>query len=719
MENELTFEDILKIFKKRSWWFLLTVVVTVAITLIYLFNATPIYEANTTLKIDSSKQSSVADIFGTQMGSTSSKISTEIELIKSRRNLEKVIDNLNLMEYFQAISENPEDVTRNSVVRALEEMITVSPVSDTNIVRISVQSEDKELARSIANNLAVVYNDLLKSLSQNEYTARRRFIEEQIPLAESDLNAAQDDLRNFKEENNIFLLDEEAKSILQFLVSYDQQINTYQIQMEETKIRLQTLNDTLKSMDQEIISSETISINPVVSNLRNQIVNIQVQLAGLEGTKSPSDPEVLRLREELNQAQEMLKKEIDTIVTSQLKSINPQYSSLYSQLIEEQANLQVIQGTIQALTSIRDGYQQELVKLPALEQKLMDYEREVKVKENLYVLLLEKLEEAKIAEAGVIGTADIIDLAFVSPTPVKPNKTLTVAISGVLGVFLGILVVFLIEYMDKKLKDENELKSIIKGVPVLGRIPHFEINQESGELPVLKDPVSPISESYKMLATNISFSNTKEPNTICFSSAGPSEGKTITASNVAIFYAQNGKKTLLMDGDLRKPRVDKIMRIKNKNLGLVNYLMRRVPLEKILFKPVESLPNFDVLPAGVLPPNPTSLLTSNEFLELLQTLKEHYEKIIIDLPPIMVAPDAQIVSRYSDGLILVTRYNGTLKPMLKVAYENIVSSEVKLLGTVIVDIDEKTSNYYYYYYYYSDDGKKVKKRKRIDTTHKN
>ncbi|HOK17129.1 MAG TPA: polysaccharide biosynthesis tyrosine autokinase, partial [Defluviitoga tunisiensis] len=472
-------------------------------------------------------------------------------------------------------------------------------------------------------------------------------------------------------------------------------------------------------IDQEIISSETISINPVVSNLRNQIVNIQVQLAGIEGTKSANDPEVLKLKEQLFQAQEMLKKEIDTIVTSQLKSINPQYSSLYSQLIEEQANLQVIQGTIQALTSIRDGYQQELVKLPALEQKLMDYEREVKVKENLYVLLLEKLEEAKIAEAGVIGTADIIDLAFVSPTPVKPNKTLTVAISGVLGIFLGILVVFLIEYMDKKLKDENELKSIIKGVPVLGRIPHFEINQESGELPVLKDPVSPISEAYKMLATNISFSNTKEPNTICFSSAGPSEGKTITAANVAIFYAQNGKKTLLLDADMRRPRVDKIMKIKNKNLGLVNYLMRKVSLEKVLAKPVASLPNFDVLPAGVLPPNPTSLLTSNEFLELLQTLKERYEKIIIDLPPIMVAPDAQIVARYSDGVILVARYNGTLKPMLRAAYENIVSSEVKLLGTVIVDIDEKTSNYYYYYYYYSDDGKKVKKRKRIDTTLKN
>ena len=146
----------------------------------------------------------------------------------------------------------------------------------------------------------------------------------------------------------------------------------------------------------------------------------------------------------------------------------------------------------------RDGYQQELVKLPHLNKSWWLWKRSQSKGKPLCSIAW-KLEEAKIAEAGVIGTADIIDLAFVSPTPVKPNKTLTVAISGVLGIFLGILVVFLIEYMDKKLKDENELKSIIKGVPVLGRIPHFEINQESGELPVLKDPVSPISEAYKML----------------------------------------------------------------------------------------------------------------------------------------------------------------------------------------------------------------------------
>jgi capsular polysaccharide biosynthesis protein len=214
LDNELTFEDILKIFRKRFWWFFLTVVVTVAIALIYLFTTTPIYEASTTLKVGSSQQSSVVDIFGSQMSSGSSKISTEIELIKSRRNLEKVVDNLHLVDYFKERSDNPENVTKNGVIKYLGDIITVSPVKDTNIVKISVQSEDSELARSVADELAIVYNDLLKSLSQNEYTSRRKFIEEQIPKAESELNTAQDNLRLFKEENNVFILDEEAKKYM-------------------------------------------------------------------------------------------------------------------------------------------------------------------------------------------------------------------------------------------------------------------------------------------------------------------------------------------------------------------------------------------------------------------------------------------------------------------------------------------------------------------------
>jgi capsular exopolysaccharide synthesis family protein len=186
----------------------------------------------------------------------------------------------------------------------------------------------------------------------------------------------------------------------------------------------------------------------------------------------------------------------------------------------------------------------------------------------------------------------------------------------------------------------------------------------------------------------------------------------MTAANVAISYAQSGNKTLLIDADMRRPRVEKILNLKSKNVGLINHLLRGASIEQSIKKPFETLDNFFVLPVGTLPPNPTTVLTSNGFKDLLDKLKEFYDKIIIDLPPIMVAPDAMIASRYSDGLVLVTRYGQTLKPTLKAAIENITTSGVKLIGTVINDVNEKSSNYYYYYYYYSDDGDKSKERRR-------
>jgi uncharacterized protein involved in exopolysaccharide biosynthesis len=149
-ENELTLEDIIHIFKKRFWWFFLTLVITVVITLVYLFLATPIYEASVTLKIEPQKSSSIEDIFSSQISSSRPEISTEVELIKSRTNIEKVVDELNLVEYFKNKIDDPEardKLSRYDVIRTINEMITVSPVKDTNIVKISVQSDDPELAK--------------------------------------------------------------------------------------------------------------------------------------------------------------------------------------------------------------------------------------------------------------------------------------------------------------------------------------------------------------------------------------------------------------------------------------------------------------------------------------------------------------------------------------------------------------------------------------------
>lgn len=707
-QDELTLEDIFHIFRKRFWVFFVTFILTVAFVVIYLIYATPIYEASATLKIEPQSQGSITDLFSSQITSSRPDISTEVELIKSRSNIETVVDELNLVSYFK--NTNPE-ITKNDVISIVSKMISISPVKDTKIVKISVQSPDPILATSIANKLAQVYNELLKSLSKNEYTVKRQFIESQIPKLESELKEAEDNLRKFKEENNVFVLDEEAKNILSLMLNYDSQINSYLLQKQENKATIEALNEMLKKVDEKIVSSETITTNPIVNQLKSQLVEYRIELAGLSNTYSENDPKIVELKQKISETEKILKDEVAKIVTSQVQSINPAYQELYTQLIESQYKAEVYDSIIESLKILRDTYQKKMSKLPLLEQKLLELERDIKVKESLYTLLLEKLEETKIAEAGVIGTANIIDKAIVPEKPVKPNKKLTLAIGGVLGIFLGILLVFVVEYADKSIKDEEEVKRIARGSVILGRVPRFELKkgQDKPELIVLNSPTSPQAESIKLVATNINYSITPEPKVIEITSPGPSEGKTLTAATLAISYAQNGIKTLLLDLDMRKPRVEKVLGLERFNIGIVNHILKDVPVERIIQNYME---NLDVIPVGPIPPNPSSLLTSKKFVDLFNKLKEQYEKIIIDLPPVLAAADALIISKYTDGLVLVVRAGGTLKHSLKIALENIKTSSANLLGLVINDINEKSSNYYYYYYYYYEDGEKKKRRRK-------
>ncbi|SHF00144.1 capsular exopolysaccharide family [Marinitoga hydrogenitolerans DSM 16785] len=713
-EEELTLEDIIHIFKKRFWWFFATVVVTIVLTLVYLFTTTPIYEASVTLKIESQQSSSISDIFSSQLTSSRPEISTEVELIKSRTNIEKVIDDLNLVEYFRNKTDDEKtkkEINKYNIIKTLSEMITVSPVKDTNIVKISVQSDDPEMAKNIANKLAEVYNEFLKTLSKNEYTVKREFIEEQIPKVENELKAAEERIRKFKEDNKVFLLDEEAKNILSFTLEYDRQINQYNLQLQETKAKIKAFNDLLKKVDEKIISSETISTNPFINQLKSKLIDYKVELAGLTNIYPETDPKVKEIKDKIVETEKLLKNEVSKIVSSQVQTINPAYQDIYLQLIEAQYTTEVLKATIESLIKLKETYNKKFAKLPLLEQQLLELQRDVKVKENLYTLLLEKLEETRIAEAGVIGTAKLIDSAITPDKPIKPNKKLTAAIGGVLGIFLGILIAFIMEYADKSIKDEDEIKRMAKGKIILGRIPTFEMKSKymNSELVVLNEPISPVAESIKLTSANINYSVTPEPKTIAITSAGPGEGKTVSAANLAISYAQNGLKTLLIDIDMRKPRIEKVLGLERFNIGIVNHILKDVPIERITQNYME---NLDVIPVGPLPPNPTALLTSKKFGEVMDKLKEKYDKIIIDLPPILAAADALIVAKHTDGLILVVRAGKTQKHSLKIALENIITSDNKLLGLVIDDINEKNSGYYYYYYYYYyEDGQKKKRKK--------
>ncbi len=227
------------------------------------------------------------------------------------------------------------------------------------------------------------------------------------------------------------------------------------------------------------------------------------------------------------------------------------------------------------------------------------------------------------------------------------------------------------------------------------------------------NPKSPVSEAYRVLRTNIQYASIDNPlKTIVITSSGPMEGKTTTVTNLAVTFAQMGSRVLLIDADLRKPKVHKVFMLSN-DTGLTNLLTSHEPNSKFIRS--TAIPNLDILTSGTIPPNPSELLNSNTMKQFLQKLREEYDIILLDAPPVGSVTDAAIISTYVDGTILVARSAKVEREALKRSRELLDKVNANIIGVVLNHLDKKSQgNYYYYQYYYSEDesGKHQKVRKR-------
>ncbi|MDI9376043.1 MAG: polysaccharide biosynthesis tyrosine autokinase, partial [Thermotogota bacterium] len=694
--RELTLEDIFRMFKKRLALFISITLAVVVVTGIYLVFATPIYEASVTIKVDPTSQSSVSDLFTNSLtgSSVSRDISTEVELIKSRTNIEEIITELDLVNRVYSSEARERLISEGytekdlvmSLTRSISSMITVSPVKDTRIVRVSVQNKDPVLARDIANTLAMVYNRKLAELSKRDLTRKREFIEAQIPLLEKDLKESTDMMRNFKEETGIYVLDKHSDLLFQMLSSYDKQYNELKISAEEKKAEIQTYQGMLDDFDGTdsrdvksmwIQTSESFSVNPVLTSLRQSLSKLQVELASLQEQYPLTDQRVKSKITEISKTESLITDEVknEFITSGRGMTLNPAYQQILTGVITAEANLQILEASINAVADMREQYQIELRSLPLKEQQLLDLQRQITVKESLYTLLLERLEEAKISEAAVVGNAAIVDPATIPQSAVKPNKRLSLAIGGVLGIFLGMLMVFLAEYLDKTLKTEEEIERFSRQ-PIIGRIPTIEGIRE--EMYVEKNPTAPSAESMKLAASNLSFTM-GDGKTVAVTSVLPTEGKSFVIANLAYSMASSGQRVILVDFDMRRPRVEKILKSTKKQYGVTDVIMGKVELESVIERYTD---NMDFIGVGTVPPNPTIVLSSKNVDVLLEKLKEKYDRILIDMPPAVVTSDVSLVGNKLDGMVLVVKPGRAIRDGLRIVIDNLKTVGVRILGVI-------------------------------------
>lgn len=319
-----------------------------------------------------------------------------------------------------------------------------------------------------------------------------------------------------------------------------------------------------------------------------------------------------------------------------------------------------------------------------------------------------------------VKNVKVIDAAELPVNPIKPNKKMNLAIAGVIGIMLGVGLIFIMEYLDSTIKNGKDVERYL-GLNVIGEIPKFDGEERgykrgklfrdihniekrklSKNLISYNDPKAHASEAYRSLRTNIGFLGVDgQLKSVVVTSPGQAEGKTTTCANIAVCMAQAGRKVLLLECDLRKPKIHKYFGLHN-DKGLTDIIVNNVESESVI-KQVDEIENLYIISCGLLPPNPTEILESTKMINLTNKLKENYDLVIMDSPPVGELTDAAIISKMSDGVILVLasgEVNIEVARHAKIALENV---NAKILGVVLTKLGRHSGSSYYYkyrYYYY-------------------
>ncbi|MGB3340413.1 MAG: polysaccharide biosynthesis tyrosine autokinase [bacterium] len=604
-------------------------------------------------------------------------------------------------------SEKIEIVIKDVDKRAeeLQKQTSASQIKNTYLVLLKAKSHSPELAADIANTLANKYIGYSLETITKAATVSKDFIEEQIKGFGVELNKAEDSLRKYKEKTGIFLLDESAKEIISSLAEFEAEKEKAVVELHEVE---SAINNMEKGLAQDeatygaykmMASYPTISSSPIIINLKQRLKELEEQKHELQ-VADEKNLKLIEVENRIAKVAEDLKQATRNIVLAGPSIQDPIFQSIISKIISSETQAIALHSRIEALTDIIRRHNGRLNKLPEAEVKLAQLERQKLANEEIYTMLLGKLEESKMAEAMKISEARIIDAATIPDRPVEPKPKQNTILGFLLGLLIGVGGAFLLEYLDTSIKSSKEIEELT-GLTVLATIPLVK-DKDRPRLPTIEEPHSQITEAYKILRTNIAFAATAKPiKSLLITSTLPQEGKTTTCLNLGITMAQQGHKTIILDCDFRRPMLHRYFAkfVKDNTHGLSDVLVDRLKLKDAIVK--STTENLYFVTSGTIPPNPAELLGSPKMTRTIESLKEQFGFIIVDAPPALGVADARVLGKICDGIMVVIMARKTHRDAILEVKEELERSGEKIIGFVLNGVDI-TRHYYrhrYYYYY--------------------
>lgn len=701
----------LRVLHKRRWTAVATFVVVLGSVTIYTYTATPIYQATVRLLIESENPNIVSfqEVIE-QDKATNDYYQTQYRILEGRALAKRTLAAANLWthpEFAGTKTPGPVasalavpmrligDVFSRKQTRALAEVtetqaqtqtisrflanLTVTPVRNSRLVDVTYESPDPELTARVANELADAFIDQnleFKFLATKEATD---WLVQRMAEQRKEVEAGELALQAYRERNDAVSLEERQNIVVQRLAD----LNAVVTKARTVRIEKEAQYNQLRGIQVDRAALDTfpaILANPFIQQLKGEVAELQRQQAQLGDRLGERHPDMAKLRSALQTADAKLQGEIGKVV----QSIRNEF--------------QVAQAQERSLMAALD---EQKVEALALNRKAIEYgvlQRDSASNRQIFDGLLQRARETGISGELKSSNIRIVDHAEVPQGPARPRPVTNLLLALFGGSLLAVGLALFFERLDNRIRSPEEIK-VRLGLPFLGMVPAITSKAFHRNSPLLLNGVPPgFAEAFRVIRTNVLFSSAEEGcRSLVITSAHPGEGKTVVAANLAVALAQAGQRVLLIDGDLRKPRMHDLFG-QEQEPGLSNLMVGNAKASEAVRK--SEVAGLWVMTSGTIPPNPAELLGSKRFGDFLARLREHFDWVLVDSPPVMAVTDASVVAHATSGVLFVVGAEMASRQTAQAALEQLESVRARFVGAILNRVDLQRNGYYYSQYYH-------------------
>jgi succinoglycan biosynthesis transport protein ExoP len=688
--------DVWRVLMKQRLVILAVTLLSLAVATWYAFKTPPMYESVARIQIKpqqlSIRQTSPAP------GEESTAIATAVRILQSDSVMFETAQVLNLLgkpKFASSVQNSKEAASaveiappeRREMIGIVRGGLTVAVLGGTNIVEIHYRNGNPKLAAAVANQLADTYSDFDLHTQYERTLHISSWLQQQLASLKDEASDAQHALADYQRTHAI-VGDENSNITVQTLQQLDTWLNNAEAERISKEARLRDF-DTL-SPDLTAVMGD----DPKLAALRSQLLDLETHRRDLSDKYGPKAPKIIDLQAQIDNIQSQINAE----VALSKRQVQDQY----------EAALGIEQGLRKRLSEQEDN-------VFKLNEGIAQYEilrNQAQLTRELYNMFQQRLKEATVTAGLSAANITVVDSAQVPFIPIGPRKRLNITIGLLAGLGLGIVVAFLIESIDDRVQTSDEVEKI-SGLPSLAAIPSFSsvagrskgkkgegtgLDEDDWHLVALRHTKSTFAEAYRNLRSSLLLSSLDHPpRIIVFTSAFPQEGKTTTALNTAIVFAQRGEKVLLVDADLRRGCLAQRFGIADRGFGL-STVLASPKVHPEIATPLPDLPTLYVLPTGPRPPNPAEMLSSNRMTEQLRAWMNEFDRVVIDSAPLLPVSDTQALAVHVDSVVIVARAHMTRKHALMRVRDLLMRINAPVSGVVLNGVDVRLENFYTYRY---------------------